>query len=115
MKSNYSPLAEQVELVWSNGLYVPAPTPSAPAAAAANNAADALFLDLLDRFTNQNQRVGPYKGPNYAPAKFADHPQGKPFGSKKLAAAMQRLLDAKAIRIETDGPTSRRITYLTRL
>ncbi len=33
MKSNYSALAEQITLKWVNGLYLPAPTPSAPEAA----------------------------------------------------------------------------------
>jgi RecA-family ATPase len=49
MKSNYSALSERIELQWSNGLYLPARTPSGPEQAAANAAADALFLQLLVR------------------------------------------------------------------
>ena len=99
---------------WQNGLFVPVGTPSNIDQRVAEAKAESAFLDLLDLFIEQNQRVGPYKGPNYAPAKFADHPTGSPFGSRKLAAAMQRLLDAKRIRIKEEGPTSRRVTFLVR-
>ena len=113
-KNNYGPAGEHIRMRWQNGLFVPIGTPSSLDKLAADRKAETAFLDLLDRFASQNQRVGPYKGPNYAPAKFAEHPDGKPFGSKRLAAAMQRLLDAKAIRIECEGPKSRTITFLVR-
>jgi RecA-family ATPase len=111
-KSNYGPSGERIQMRWQDGLFVPIGTPSTIDQRAAELRADTAFLDLLKLFTEQNQRVGPYKGPNYAPAKFADHPTGSPFGSRKLAAAMQRLLDAKRIRIEEEGPKSRKVTFL---
>jgi hypothetical protein len=75
---------------WQNGLFVPIGTPSTLDKLAADTKVEQAFLELLDLFTEQNQDVGPKKGPNYAPAKFEDHPKSKPFDSRKLAAAMQR-------------------------
>ena len=78
MKSNYSALAEQVELKWTNGLYLPAPTPSAPEAAAARNAADRLFLELLDKHTREGANVsGNEAAHNFAPRVFARTKEAK--------------------------------------
>ena len=113
-KSNYGPAGEHVRMRWHDGLFVPIGTPSSLDQQATERKAEQAFVDLLDRFANQNQTVGPSKGPTYAPAKFAEHPDGKPFGSRKLAAAMQRLLDAGSIRIEVTGPASKRRSHLVR-
>ena len=78
MKSNYSALSERVELQWSNGLYVPVRAPSAPEQAARNAAVDALFLQLLDRFTAKGENVSPKRNANnYAPTLFAKTTEGK--------------------------------------
>jgi hypothetical protein len=110
-KNNYGPAGEHIRMRWQNGLFVPIGTPSSLDKLATDRKAEQAFLDLLDRFASQNQTVGPNKGPTYAPAKFAEHPDGKPFGSKKLAAAMQRLLDARAVpeKAESGIPTRWRI------
>jgi RecA-family ATPase len=111
-KSNYGPAGEVIRMRWENGLFVPIGTPSSLDRLAADQAAEHAFLALLKRYGGQNQRVGPYKGPSYAPARFTDHPDGKPFGSKRLAAAMQRLLDAGTLRIVTEGSEKRRRSYV---
>ena len=113
-KSNYGPSGEQIRMRWQNGLFVPVGTPSGLDSLAAERTAEHAFLDLLNLFTGQNQPVGPNKGPTYAPSKFAEHPSGKPFGTRRLAAAMQRLLDAGTIRIETYGRPSRPYSRLVR-
>jgi RecA-family ATPase len=63
MKNNYGPPGEHIRMRWQNGLFVPIGTPSSLEKLAADQKAEHAFLDLLDRFASQNQRVGPYKGP----------------------------------------------------
>jgi RecA-family ATPase len=78
MKSNYSALSERIELQWSNGLYLPARTPSGPEQAARNAAADALFLQLLDRFTAKGENISAKRNANnYAATLFAKTTDGK--------------------------------------
>ena len=100
MKSNYSPLAEQVELQWKGGLYLPAPTPSAPEAAAARNAADRLFLDLLDKHTREGANVsGNSAAHNFAPRVFARTKEAKAadIGQRAFADALSRLVEADQV------------------
>ena len=88
MKCNYSALAEQITLRWANGLYLPAPTPSAPETAAANNAADTLFLELLDQHTRLGDNVSrQLAANNYAPRVFAKTREAKAAGIGKGAFA----------------------------
>jgi hypothetical protein len=94
-------------LKWQNGLYLPMPGVASLDKAAAELNADEMFLKLLRRFTDQGQDVGTVSGTNYAPAKFAKHPDAKGFTSKKLAESMQRLLDKGTIKNEPFGPPSK--------
>jgi RecA-family ATPase len=55
LKSNYSRLAETVTLRWQNGLYVPVSRQGFLDEAAANAAANDMFLDLLARFTRAGE------------------------------------------------------------
>ncbi len=103
MKSNYGPVGESVPLRWSNGLFLPTASMGAFDKAAAEQAAEELFLKLLDRFNEQGRNVSHKKTSNtYAPTMFASDPAGR--GKRKeLAAAMDRLFSANKIRVETYG------------
>jgi RecA-family ATPase len=110
MKSNYSRLAEQIELRWANGLYLPLRTPSAPEQAAANAAADALLLELLDKHSRAGANVsGNVTANNYAPRVFAQAKEAKQAGMGKqtFANALSRLAEAGKIVAETYGAPSR--------
>jgi hypothetical protein len=74
--------------------------------------ADEVFVALLKRLTEQRQTVSHNSGRNYAPARFAEHPEAQGISKKEFAKAMQRLLDAKVIEIRTTGRPSRQTTYL---
>jgi RecA-family ATPase len=116
-KTNYGRPIEAIRLRWQNGVYVPIGTPSTLDKLAADQKAEQAFLALLDRFTAQNQRVTHEQASwsNYAPKRFAEHPDGKAIGERALAMAMQRLLDARTICIETmPGKPSRRQYKLVR-
>ena len=116
MKSNYGPTGEIIRLRWSNGVFRPLATPSSLERVAEDKKAEALFLDLLDRFNRQGQRTSPHPSSpqNYAPKVFAQHKEANGTGKKPFADAMQRLLDAGTIRIVTEGPKSKPITKLER-
>jgi hypothetical protein len=117
MKSNYSALSERVELVWSNGLYVPVRVPSGPEQAARNAAADALFLQLLDRFTAKGDNVSPKRNANnYAATLFAGTTEAKAakFTSDHFADALDRLIAAFKIAVEPYGAASRGTSRIVR-
>jgi len=75
--------------------------------AAACAKADRKFLDLLAELTAQGRDVSPTPSRSYAPAVFADHPDADGVTKKVLASAMERLLKAKRIAVETFGPPSK--------
>jgi len=117
MKSNYSALSERVELQWANGLYVPVRAPSGPEQAARNATADALFLQLLDRFTAKGENVSPKRNANnYAATLFAGTAEGKAakFTSDHFADALDRLVAAVKIAVEPYGAASRGTSRIVR-
>jgi RecA-family ATPase len=80
-----------------------------PEKAAADQKAEQLFLQLLDKFTARGANVSANSGPAYAPAKFAEVREAKTARVSKAAlkAAMNRLLDSGRIRTEPFGRDSR--------
>ena len=63
-------------------------------------------------FNAQGQNVCAKAGTTYAPAVFAEHPNANGIGRKHFEAAMQRLLTANKIKIETFGPPSKQRSKL---
>ena len=57
MKSNYGPVGETINLRWKNGLFVPVGGVSNLEKLAAEQAAERLFLTLLNRFTVQSRNL----------------------------------------------------------
>lgn len=116
MKSNYARAGEIVNVRWQNGLFVPIPGIGGLDKLAAEQAADALFLKLLDKFTAQNRNVSHHKSSNtYAPGMFAKDPEAKAPGTRKaLVAAMDRLFHANKITVEPYGRPSHPHTRLAR-
>ncbi len=94
MKSNYGPIGETITLRWTKGLFLPVGSMSSLEKAAAEQAAEQMFLTLLDQFNRQgrNTSAKPY-APNYAPTLFAKEKQARERGIKKTSfeAAMRSL------------------------
>jgi RecA-family ATPase len=90
-----------------------APTPEK---AEAEQRAEQVFLQLLDRCTAEGSNISARSGPNYAPARFAPTPMAKAAGVSKAALiiAMQRLLDAGRIKMEAYGRGDREARRLAR-
>jgi len=115
-KSNYGPTGEVVRMVWRNGVFVPVATPSSMERAAAERTAEDLFMKLFDLMTCQGQMFSPHATSpiNYPPRRFAKHRDANRTSEAAFADAMQRLLDAGTIRVETSGPPSKPRARLVR-
>jgi len=79
-------------------------------------AAEKLFMQLLDKLASQGRTVNPTGGPNYAPPVFAREPEAKAAKINKRAfkEAMGRLFDSKFIRAEEVGTTAKPKTIIVR-
>ena len=106
-KSNYGPIGKELRLRWRDGAFLL----DGPAAGfdklAAEAKAERVFLDLLALFTAQGRDVSPKPSSTYAPSVFAKHPSAEGVTNKAFAAAMERLLCDRRIRVDTVGPRSK--------
>jgi RecA-family ATPase len=114
-KNNYGPTGEIVRMVWRGGVFVPVSTPSSFERAAADQKVENLFLQLFDRLTDQGQTLNHHPAsPTYAPRRFAKLRDANKTPEAAFAGAMQRLMDAGTIRVETYGRPSRPSSRLVR-
>jgi RecA-family ATPase len=115
-KNQYGPSGDVIVLRYQRGLFLPVGGTSTLEKLAAEQAADNLFLELLDKFQSQGRNVSHLKNANaYAPAMFAKDPKAKAPGIQKaLAEAMERLFAAKKIKAESYGRPSNPHTRITR-
>lgn len=114
-KNNYGPVSENVVLRYQSGLFLPVAGTSSLEKAAAEQAAEQLFLTLLSRFTQQGRAVSDKPTSHgYAPTNFAADPEAKSAHVTKtaFADAMQRLFAADKIHVETYGRPSRQASKL---
>jgi RecA-family ATPase len=110
-KSNRARRGEQIHVTWFDGRFIKI-DPGTPADPAWETHAEEIFLQLLGKFEAEGQRVSNVKSSTYAPTQFAKRPKGKELGKDALERAMSRLLDKGLIRVETEGPPSRRRSHL---
>jgi RecA-family ATPase len=114
MKANYGPKGERVRLRWQRGVFVPEGSASTPQRLAAEAEVDGVFLRCLEVRTAQGLTVGAQTGRNYAPAEFAKMPEANGLKNGAFALAMERLLSAGGIIVETGGPPSKPTRRLVR-
>ncbi len=97
-------------MTWMNGLFVP----DLPGMATEdrNAKAERVFLALLAELAAQGRHVSPSPSSKYAPKVFADHPGSEGMTKRALATAMEELLSRGVIRIEEEGPASKRRKFL---
>ena len=115
-KNNYGPSGETIRLYYEGGVFKPVSSPSSIERAAAEQRAEHLFMTLFDRLIGQGRTFSPSRNSpeNYPPKVFAAHPDGKDIGIKAYEGAMQRLLNAGTIKIETVGSQNRPRIILVR-
>jgi RecA-family ATPase len=107
-KNQYGPRGETIVLRYHHGLFLPEAAMGSLDKLAAEQAAENLFLELLDEQQGQGRNVSHHKNANaYAPTQFIKHPKAKAPGMYKvLSEAMERLFNAKKIKVESYGKRS---------
>jgi RecA-family ATPase len=108
-KNNYGPPQDTAMLRYKTGVYVREGIGSNSLEQQLRDRnVEALFLKLLRDRNAQGRNVSDRKGPNYAPAEFANEPEAKNakprITSKMLADAMTRLFAAGRLEVRHDGP-----------
>jgi RecA-family ATPase len=104
-KNQYGPESASCFVRYDNGLFLPVEGMSLDAAERATKA-DEVFISLLKKFTAQGQKVSPNKSNTYAPSRFSEQPEAFGISKHELKRAMQRLLDAGVIKVETGSRSS---------
>jgi RecA-family ATPase len=107
VKNNYGPDGEKIRLRWERGVFVPEGTATSPYREAADREVDELFLRLLEQRNAQGRPVTPNKAAGFAPKELAAMPGAEGFTAVALANAMERLLAAQRVTVETFGPPSK--------
>ena len=113
MKANYGPAGAEVHVEWRAGVFAPV-SGGAVAAGAGDRAAKAkrVFRKLLEQYLSEGRRVNPSGGQDYAPRRFAEHPDSEGVTQRAFTTAMDQLLDSGEIVVEEDGPPSKRRRFL---
>lgn len=112
MKSNYGPIGASLSLRYRDGAFVCEGNGSALDALAATAKADRVFARLLRECHANGRRVNHTGGNSYAPKVFAAHPEAEGVTQRALRRAMETALASGSARIETEGPPSRRVSFL---
>lgn len=112
MKANYGAVGEEIALRWNDGAFVLDQGGDGAGASLSQRAADDVFLTTFIKLNAQGQTFSHKACATYAPKKISEHPDSKGYNAKAMAAAMQRLLDAGVLKIETAGPPSKKRSVL---
>jgi len=106
-KLNYGAAGEKTKLRWEEGCFVLEAAAGSPYRAAAERSADELFLRLLEQRNAQGRWVTPSKAAGFAPKELVAMPGAEGFTAAAFAHAMERLLAAQLVVVETFGPPSK--------
>jgi RecA-family ATPase len=113
-KNNYGPISDTIVVRYTNGLFLPVPGVASLDRAAREINAEAIFLELLSRFTRENRRVCSTPCSTFAPTVFAREDAAKKAGltSNDFAGAMRRLFATDKIWNENHGKQSNKRFHL---
>ena len=114
MKSNYGRIGGEIALQWRGGVFVADAPITGLDRLAANAKAERVFLKLLDLVNGQGRNVKSKGGPNYAPKVFSAHPDSEGVSKRALGQAMEKLLTDGKITVGSEGPPSRRVSFIAR-
>lgn len=113
-KANYAKRGEVTELRYHKGVFI-VDRQGQEAATAFRPPVEKVFLDLLDKFASQGRRVShKSQSPTYAPSMFGKDSGRQGYRSGDFKAAMSKLFDAGTIRIQEEGPPSRRYEHIVK-
>ncbi len=103
-KANYASVGEAIKLRWINGAFASVTAAGGIAGVVRRAAAEAVFLDLLDRCVAQGLNLSHSKnGGNFAPKVMAKRPDAQGYTAAELDRAMARLFADNRLRIEDYG------------
>ena len=114
MKSNYGRTGGEISMRWQAGVFVAEATPTGLDRMAIGAKAERVFLALLALLDGQGRRVNSKGGSTYAPKVFASHPDSEGVTKRALGQAMENLLRDGKITVATEGPPSRRVSFIAR-
>jgi hypothetical protein len=106
---------QTITLRWSKGLFLPIGGMSHLEKLAAEQAAEQLFLTLLEEFNRQGRNTSAKpNAPTYAPTLFAKEKQARKLGIKRanFEEAMRNLFAADKIQLQPYGPPSKATSKL---
>lgn len=112
MKANYGRVGGETHMKWTSGVFVAEQAITRLDAMAAGAKAQRVFMNMLRLFASQGRRVNHVGGTTYAPKLFADHPDNEGMTKRALKSAMEALLTAEKVVIDTEGPPSKRRSFL---
>lgn len=111
-KQNYGETGTEIGMTWQDGVFVPDGVETSLDRMAGAAKAERVFLKLLRVFADQGRRVNHVGAATYAPKLFSEHPESEGLTKRAFKSAMEGLLASEKVRIETEGPASRRVSYL---
>lgn len=109
-KANRARSGDKIYMTWDDGQFV-VTSPEATQSDATQKLEDEAFLACLAQI-NKDGRTVNTDGHTSAPKKFVELKAGKGFSKAALRRAMNRLLEAGKIRLESYGPPSRRYSRI---
>jgi RecA-family ATPase len=111
-KANYGPTGAEIRLRWLDGVFILQDGGQTGDRLMTEAREERIFLDLVVAFNEQGRDVSPNRSPSYAPTVFAKHADAEGLPKGRLEDAMNRLLKEGRIKVETEGPASRRHSRL---
>jgi RecA-family ATPase len=106
-KSNAARRDEMIKLRWKDGVFVAVHQPAGIIGSIQRRTSERVFLDLLDKTTNERQPVSSNnRAGNYAPRLFATRPDRERFTKADFERAMQVLFASSEIVNEDYGRKS---------
>lgn len=112
MKANYGRIGLSLSLRYRDGAFFSDGIAGAPDAKATAAKADRVFMRLLRECHANGRRVNHTGGNSYAPKVFASLPNAEGVTKAAFRRAMETALATQAARIGTEGPPSRRVSFL---
>lgn len=108
-KANYASTDFELKVRWQNGVFVAEPGQGSDylTRRGAQSHADEIFLKLVIAYDVEGRKVGAAVAGNYAPTVFASDPRAEGISMASFRDAMNRLLAARRVKVETFGPPSR--------
>ena len=108
MKANYGQTGGQLRIRWRKGAFTLDDGKPSPASALLEATAERVFCDVLDALNEAGIRVASTKGINFAPRVMAERPDAEGMKAKTLEGAMNRLIVAGQVKVEWEGPPSKK-------